>query len=156
LACGRAVPNFEAVTRSATERLRDLLTSHLAKGHDTSRRLGRLRTDIGNTAQEEPKPTLPIALVARRLSPVVVLLTVLFEVGRKIQYRLMKDAPLTEQKRDEQATHTPVAVEKRMDGLELGMGEPNLDQERQRVFRVQEASSSSRACGTIAAAGART
>src|SRR5262245_11053871 len=60
------------------------------------------------------------------------------EVVREIQDWLRERAPFAEEKRDEQSADTSVAVKKRVDRLELRVGDSYLDEQRDVVILVQE------------------
>lgn len=68
---------------------------------------------------------------------VVVLAAVLLEVRREVEQGLGQCVSQHEHERDHQATDPAVAVEERMDHLELVVGDRELDQER-KVGLVQE------------------
>ncbi len=50
----------------------------------------------------------------------------------------MQHFAFAQQKGDEQAANTTIAVQERMDGFELRMSEPDLDQQRKLILPVQE------------------
>jgi len=88
--------------------------------------------------QEEFEPVFPIAPVPGRLQEIVIPLAMPLEIMRQVEGRLAQDALFAQQEHDEQAPHAPVAVEEGVNGLELRMGEPDLEQKRQAVIGVQE------------------
>jgi len=63
----------------------------------------------------------------------------LLEVVAEIEQRLPEDAALHEQERDQQPSDSSIAVQERMDGLELRVGKCCLDQYRCLVVRVEVA-----------------
>jgi hypothetical protein len=101
-------------------------TMLLAKQQDPARRFGGLPADLSDTSQEELEPTLPVACLADRLEPVVVRLSMSLEIVREIQHRLVQRSSLAHEKRDQEPAHAAVAIEERMDHLELSVREPIL------------------------------
>ena len=93
---------------------------------DPARGVGGFDADVGNTTQEEREPALEVAGVPCGLEPLVVLLTMTLEVVRQVENGLPQRATLTEQEGDEEPPDTAVAIEKRMDGLELRVRQANL------------------------------
>src|SRR5205807_4929523 len=81
-------------------------------------------------------PRFPIALQADRVEQPVVLGAVALEEKAQVQQRLGEQLPVLQQERDEQATDAAVAVEKRVDGLELDVHERGADERRQVVVAV--------------------
>ena len=77
---------------------------------------------------EELQPGLPIARQAHRIQQLVVGLPVFLEVQAQVQHRFAHQAIDRELQRDKQATHPTIAVEERVDGLELHVGQRRLDQ----------------------------
>ena len=55
----------------------------------------------------------------------------LFEIKTQIMERLSEQSTPMQEKRDEQTSEPAIAVEERMDRLELHMGQGSLDQQRQ-------------------------
>jgi len=51
----------------------------------------------------------------------------------------MEQPTMHEQERDQEPPHTTVAIDERVDGFELGVSEPDVDQDRQLVLLVEEA-----------------
>ena len=60
------------------------------------------------------------------------------QVVRQVENGLCQYAPLTEEERDQEPPDAAVAVKKRVNGLELGVGQPNLHQQRQSGIVVQK------------------
>ena len=58
------------------------------------------------------------------------------EEKAQVKQRLGEQLPVLQQERDEQATDAAVAVEKRVDSLELDMHEGGADERRQVVVAV--------------------
>lgn len=67
--------------------------------------------DLCHAAQKEGEPALPIARVAHGLEAVIVFGAIALEVVREIEDRTGKSLPLGQQKSDEQAAQTTIAVE---------------------------------------------
>src|SRR5438876_661423 len=57
---------------------------------------------------------------------------------REIQHRLVQRLAFAEEERDEQAADAAVAIEERMNRLELSVGESDFDQQWQAIRFVQE------------------
>ena len=57
----------------------------------------------------------------------VVFRAVLLKEMREVKHGLEEDFPLTKQKGDEKTPDAAVAIQKRVNGLELSMGEADLD-----------------------------
>jgi hypothetical protein len=87
--------------------------------------------------QEEREPRKEIAALAREEQVVVVLAAVLLEIGGEVEQWLGQRATEDQHQGDEQPTDAPVAVEERVDHLELVVRERQLHQQRQ-VVLVQE------------------
>src|SRR5690606_35918688 len=85
-------------------------------------------------------PPLPIAFAANRGEPVVVLPLMLLEVTGYIEERLGYQPPLLQQDGDEQTSYAAIAVQERVDGLELGVYQGNTHQGRQRRRRMVDIS----------------
>ena len=93
---------------------------------------------LGHAPQKEGQPSFPVALLAHRLQVLVVGLAVLLEVMGEVEHRLLQDALLGEQEGDQQPPHPPVAIQKGMDGFELGMGQADANQGRQIVLGMEK------------------
>jgi hypothetical protein len=61
---------------------------------------------------------------------VVVLETVSLQKEAEVEKRPMENAAMNEEKRDQEAAYSTVAVHERMDRLELRVGEPYVDERR--------------------------
>src|SRR6266850_2354125 len=75
-------------------------------------------------------------MIANRLQSVVVGLLVSLKEDREVQQWLLEDLSLGEQQRDQQASNSPVPVDKRVNRLELGVEEPNVNEIRNFVGLV--------------------
>ncbi len=128
----------EPVAGGAAEGLHDDTAVLLPQVKDMSGRIGGLRTDFNNAAQEKNKPLLPASIVADRLQFVIVLLPVFLEEMGQVQNGFLQHFALAKQKGNEQPSDAAVAVKKRVDGLELCMRETNFDQKRQIILAVDE------------------
>ena len=79
---------------------------------------------VGNNRdgfKEEGDPGLPVAPVTDGLQNAVVILAVLTKVMGKIEDGFVQRSLFTEQEGYQQAAYSPVAVEKRVNRLELGV-----------------------------------
>ena len=126
------------VARRAAELIGDRGPMLLAQLQDAPHRVGGLARDFDDPAQEKGEPCFPVAAFAHGLEMVVVRLPMLLEVVRQVEHGLVQHAALGQQERDQQPADAPVAVEKRVNGLELHVRERDLDQRRQAVLSVQE------------------
>src|SRR5262249_46853900 len=66
----------------------------------------------------------------------VVALPVALEIVREVEHRLVQHAALAQQEGDQQAPDAAVAVEERVNGLELRVRKADLDQQWQITLRV--------------------
>ena len=89
-------------------------------------RRGRL-ADLEHPLQEELDPPLPVASEPDRHQPVVILGPVGLQVIAQVEQRALEDLPLAEQEGDQEPSHAAVAVDERVDGLELGVGQGAID-----------------------------
>ena len=78
--------------------------------------------------QEEPDPALPVARGPDPLEELVVALSLLLEVKAEIEERLSERALVAENERDEEVPEPAVAVEERVNGLELNVDQGSLQQ----------------------------
>lgn len=83
-----------------------------------------------DAAQEELEPPLPIALVANRLKPLVILASIAPEEMAQVEQRTRHHALLTHEERDQQAADAAIAVEEGVAGLELSMNQSSPQQDR--------------------------
>ena len=81
--------------------------------------------------QKEIHPGFPVAGGADAVEQVVIHRAVRFEVEGKIEQRLCKQTTVVQEQGDEEAAEAAIAIEKRMNGLELHMGERGFDQHGQ-------------------------
>ena len=107
--------------------------------------------DRGDAVEEEVEPALPVALDAHGVEPTVVLFAMPLEEEAQVEERLGQQLPVLEQQRHEQAPDPAVAVEVRVDGLELHVQQPRAHERGQlsspwRYFSKAPSSSPS-ACG---------
>ena len=119
--------NPECRSRTAPERL-DCTAVCLEKRHDFTGGIDGLRRRIPHARQEVFHPGFPSAVLTDLLQQTIVVSASCFEVEAEIQEGLTQCASITQHERDQQAPETSVAVEERMDRLELHMREPCLDQ----------------------------
>ena len=116
----------------------DLFAQAAFQLDDPARRVGRLQRHFLHAAQEELQPPLPVPLRTHGQQSVIILLAVLLQVVAEVKQRPGKDAAPAQVKGDQQAADAAVAVQKGMDGLELGVDQGDLDQGRQAVPGVDE------------------
>jgi hypothetical protein len=83
----------------------------LTQGEDLASGFRRRLADLEDASEEELDPALPIARLADRRQPVVILGTVGLEVGTEVQQRAVEDLPLAEQERDQEPPDPAVAVD---------------------------------------------
>ena len=86
---------------------------------------------LSDATEKEPDPRHQVALLAGEEQMVVVLAAMLLEVGREVEQRLWQCLAQYEHERDHQSADAAVAVEERMDDLELVVSDGELDQERE-------------------------
>src|SRR5579885_517955 len=110
----------------------------LAHLHDPAGIHSSLFGHLGHPLEEGFEPAFPVATIADCLKPIVVLRPVELEEVRKIEQRPFQDLLFAQQKGDQQAPDSSVSVEERMNGLELRMSDPHLDERRHWMFLVQE------------------
>src|SRR2546426_10262695 len=75
----------------------------------------------GHTVQEILQPPLPLAPRVHPLEPLIVVGARRLEEGAQVQEWRGQDFALHQKERDEQAADTSVAVDERVNGLELDM-----------------------------------
>ena len=97
-----------------------------AQCEDAACGLSGLTADLGDAAQEECQPLLPLPVIAHGLKALVVFGAVALEEVGEIENRLEEDLALAEQEGDEQASDATVTVQKRVNRLELDMGKADL------------------------------
>jgi hypothetical protein len=124
----QGIEQFRRTARSAA--LPDAHEVALAQFEDRHRGVSSRLRRLGHALQEEDQPRLPRPVVPDCLEGRVVLLTVLLEPEAEIEERAPQEAPLVQEERDEEPTDTTVAVEERVDGLELRMEHAALDELR--------------------------
>ena len=77
--------------------------------------------DARNAAQEEIRPPLPVPIGAHGAQAAVILVAMSLEEEAQIQERLREELPVLQKQRDQQPADAAVAVEVRVDGLELNV-----------------------------------
>ena len=98
-----------------------------------------LRAHFSDATQKELEPSLSQSPESRTAcSRSVVRLAMGFEVVRQVEHRLSEHTPLTEEKRHQQPADAAVAVKEGVNGLELRVGQPDLDEKRDVVLFMQE------------------
>ena len=78
--------------------------------------------------EEERKPGLPVTIEAHAVQQFVIHGPVFVEEQAEIQQRLLEDPGVVQQECDEEPSDTPVAVQERVDGLELHVCQRRSDQ----------------------------
>ena len=122
--------------RRTAQRL-DAATVCVELGDQLPGRLGGLVRCLGHAIQEEREPALPRSRLLHGLQQLVVQAAVLLQVKAEIEHRRTQDALLAQQQqRDQQSAKPPVAVEERVDRLELDVDQAGLDQGGQAIGRV--------------------
>src|SRR6476619_2576975 len=99
---------------------------------------GRPRAHFSDATQKELEPSFPVTRVAHGLQPFVVRLAMGLEVVRQVEHRLSEYTTFTEEKRHQQPADAAVAVKEGVNGLELRVGQPDLDEKRDVVLFMQE------------------
>ena len=69
---------------------------------------------------------------------IIVFGTTQFEIMAQVEKRALKDLAFTQQKSDEKPPHTPISIQKRMDGLKLSVGETAVDERGKIVSGMKE------------------
>ena len=87
---------------------------------------------------KEIEPRFPVAGKADVVEEFVIILAVHFEIETEVEHRLPQHLLLAQEQRDEQAAKTTIAVQKRMDSLELHVSQCRLEQCRGGVRLVVE------------------
>src|SRR6185437_12477622 len=120
----------------------------LQQAHRRRCRLCRARND---GICEEFKPCFPIACLAYAVQQFVVCLPVLLEVQAQVEQWLAQQSVVGELQRDEQAADASVAIEKRVNRLELHVRERRLGKRWRYLWAiVQEALEIFQAVGDLA------
>ena len=89
--------------------------------------------------EEEIDPGFPVALLAHAIEQLVVAAAVLLEEQAQIEQRLLQHASLDQHQHDQQPAQATIAVQKRVDGLELHVGQGGPHQHRQGVRTIWSA-----------------
>lgn len=103
---------------------------------DAASRVGRFGRHFGYSSQKELESYLPGTLVADCLQKVVVGLAMFFEEMGQVKKRSSEDSVFDQKEGNQEAPNAAVAVEKRVDRLEVRMRYADLDQHRHRLFIV--------------------
>lgn len=102
-------------------------------------RVFRLRAD---TIEEQREPSVEVASLPHCLERVVVVVATPLEIRRQVvEKRLGEPAPHDEEEHDQQPSEPAVAIEERVDRLELVVEQGGLDQRGQPGVLVNEAPS---------------
>src|SRR5690606_1273734 len=105
----------------------------LARGCD------RLLRDRRDALEEVSDPPFPIACRAHAIEAAVVFRPMAFEVEAEIEEGLREESPILEEERHQEPSDAPVAIEERVNRLELHVKEARSDERRQIVVRVDVA-----------------
>lgn len=84
-----------------------------------------------DTFQEEVNPCFPVAVLADAIEQFVVAAAVLLEEQAQLEQRLLQHPGIDQHQHDQQPAQSAVAVQKRVDGLELHVGQGGPHQHRQ-------------------------
>ncbi len=99
--------------------------------------------------QEELEPLLHLTALSDSLQSVVVVGPVGLEEATQVQQRARQQVTFDQEEDDQQAPEPAVAVEERVDRLELVMGERGRDERRQVVIVVDESLEVGERCAEI-------
>jgi hypothetical protein len=140
-----AVGRHQRLLEQAVEQLEGLGAFHhgaamrFAQVHDVGGGAGGGTGGLAHAAQKELEPLLPMTVVADGGEAVVILDPVALEEHRQVQQRARQGLLLAQDERDQQASDAAIAIEKRVDGFKLGMGQAAANQQRHGGFAfVQE------------------
>ena len=103
--------------------------------------LGRFHSLGGgddNGLGKEIEPSFPIAGQTDIVEQLIVILTVGLEVEAEVEHRLPQHLLLAQEQSDQQTPQTAVAVQERVDRLELHMCQRRLEQHRSRLWLVMQ------------------
>src|SRR5687767_2255899 len=101
----------------------ELLTVPRDHLHDAACRIRRRACDVDHAFEEEAQPGFPRSLRANSLEMVVVSIAITLQIEAQVEQG-PREYPLgDEQERDQEAANPAVAIEKRMDRLELSMSQ---------------------------------
>src|SRR5215208_67307 len=118
-------------------RLPDSTLVLLAKVPQSSRATGSILGLTRDACKKVNDPLLPFAPLARGEQSRVVLGAMPLEIGAEVEQWSAEQAPLAEQQRDEQSPDAPIAVEERMDCLELVVQHGEPDERRGWIVGVE-------------------
>src|SRR5690606_15029864 len=107
-------------------------------GRELLWRLDRPLCWHAHALQEESQPGLPAALPPPEVEQRGVRLAARLEVEAEVQQRIAQHAIVAEQERGQEPADAAVAIEERMDRLELHVGEAGPDEVRQAVAPIVE------------------
>lgn len=126
-AAAQCVEQVQGIGGAASERahLHGVL---LKEGEQAVRGVHCAGSGLLDAFEKEIQPRFPVAGVAHGVELAVVLGAVLFEIQREVQERLAQHAVVMQDQGDEEPSHAPVAIQKRVDGFELHVRERRLDE----------------------------
>src|SRR5579883_1211296 len=110
-------------------RLLDQTPMLLPQVGDGARCIGRLLGCLHHAPQEEVYPPFPIAILANSHEPIVVFGAMALKKIAQIEQGAVQHATATQQERDEEAPDAPIAIQERVNGLELSMGQRAVNQD---------------------------
>jgi hypothetical protein len=108
------------------------------KAEECVSRLQREPSLPRGAAQEKLKPTVDVPALANGLQGGHIVVAIPFKVGGEVQQRLIEDVLLDEVEDDQEAAEAAVAVQERVDRLELEVGEGAPNEEREIHVLVQK------------------
>src|SRR5438270_4751604 len=91
-------------------------------------RIGGRTADLTHPPEKKLQPGFPMPGIADGHKPVVILGPMEFEIMAQIQQWKFQNATLTQQKRNQQPSDAPVAVQERVNRLELGVSQSTDNQ----------------------------
>src|SRR5690242_7028324 len=103
----------------------------LPKIHDGTSRIGGRPADFFNAPQKELEPAFPIPILANSHQAVVIVSPMHLQKQAQVEKRPTQHLPFTQKERDEEPADTTVAVEERVNRLELSVGQPAVNQDGQ-------------------------
>lgn len=111
------------------------MASVFAKGDDFSCGLHGIVCYRLDSGEEEFDPAFPITIAPNGSEAIIVFRTVHLEVVREVEEGMMEDISLAKKEGDQESADAPIAIEKGVDGLELGVDEAAMD-EGGELFRL--------------------
>ena len=94
------------------------------------------RPPFPGAPEKKVRPPFPVAACPYPVQSPIVFLPVAFESEADVKEWTVQKVPVFRKQRNHQSTHTPVAVEKRVDGFKLDVGQPGFYKRRQLIIRM--------------------